>query len=301
MTGARGLLFLLTNDDGYQAAGLAALREALARHGRVVTVAPAAEMSGVSHALTLSRPLSVELVDEDVHAVDGTPTDCVNLALNRLLRERPSACVSGVNHGQNLGDDVSYSGTVGAAYEATLFGIPSVAVSQVRGEPHSDFGHASRLGAEIARILASRERALPSGTFVNLNAPEGAPLGVSATRLARRVYVGGAAPHDDPLGRRYYWVGGRPAWHSVPGTDHHAVTTLGHASVSLVGTDLSLALPRDMPRPHADVCAWVPPLARGEALPAATAILDGNLAPLVDALARLLAQPAATARPDGRA
>lgn len=237
------MALLLTNDDGYQAAGLQALSREVARTMDVVVVAPASEMSGVSHALTLSRPLTVERVAAGVHAVDGTPTDCVNLALNRLLAEPPEACVSGINHGGNLGDDVSYSGTVGAAYEATLFGIPSLAVSQVRGGAHASFEPAARLAAALARLLATRRLVLPPGTFLNLNVPDGAVRGVSVTRLARRRYHDETPPTADALGRLQYWVGGRPEWQSEPGTDHDAVSRHGHASLSLLGTDLSLAAP----------------------------------------------------------
>ena len=130
-SGSRPLI-LLTNDDGYRAAGLLALRAELARHARVVTVAPATEMSGTSHAITLARPLSVEEFDVDSFAVDGTPADCVTLAIHRLLPEPPAAIVSGINHGANLGDDVGYSATVGAAVEGALSGIPSLAVSTRR-------------------------------------------------------------------------------------------------------------------------------------------------------------------------
>jgi 5'-nucleotidase len=270
------MLLLLTNDDGYQAAGLQALRKALATLGRVITVAPANEMSGVSHALTLARPLSVEEIDRDLWAVDGTPTDCVNIGLNRLVPEPPAACISGINHGQNLGDDVSYSGTVGAACEATLFGIPALAVSQLRGTPHSDFTVAARLATELAGLLAWRVYTLPTGTFLNLNVPETAPAGVSATRLARRIYLESAAPQDGALGRTYHWLGGRPVWQSAPGTDHHAVVTLGHASLSLLGTDLSLAVPAPAGAPPAE--AEPPCLDRGlePALRALEGVLGGD-------------------------
>ena len=211
----------------------------------VVTVAPASEMSGVSHAITLTRPLSVDVIEDGLHAVDGTPTDCVNIALHRILPRAPDACVSGVNHGANMGDDVGYSATVGAAFEAALFGIPSVAVSQLRGAPHADFGVAAELAVSLVTILADGAVRLPPGTFLNVNVPDGPPRGLSATRLARRVYLDPIEEHGHPGGRTFYWVGGRPKWQSDPGTDHHAVVQLQHASVTLLGTDLSLAVPRD--------------------------------------------------------
>lgn len=237
------MLILLTNDDGYRAAGLQALRDGLARIGRVVTVAPVSEMSGVSHALTLSRPLSVDVIAPDLMAVDGTPTDCVNLAMNELLGELPHVCVAGVNHGPNLGDDVTYSGTVGAALEGTLFGVPSVAVSQIGGGADADFSVAAEVAASLAEILGRRRVRLPPGSFLNVNLPEGPPLGVSATRLARRTYRNGILTREDPRGRTYYWVGGEPVWDAAPGTDQHAVTGLSRVSVSLLGADLSLSVP----------------------------------------------------------
>jgi 5'-nucleotidase len=236
------MLILLTNDDGYRAAGLRALREALAGHGRVVTVAPAREMSGVGHALTLSRPLSVEELGEDLLVVDGTPTDCVNLALNELVPERPDVVVAGINHGPNLGDDVTYSGTVGAALEGTLFGLPSVAVSQLGADPDSDFGPAAAFTAGLLRPLVGSCR-LPPNTLLNVNVPPGSPRAAVATRLARRTYTEGILRRGDPRGRTYYWVGGRPVWEDEPGTDRHAVTALGAVSVSLLSCDLSAGVP----------------------------------------------------------
>lgn len=238
------MLFLLTNDDGYRAEGLAALREALLSVGRVVTIAPAREVSGISHALTLGRPLTVETLGEDRHVIDGTPTDCVYLALARLLRERPAVCVAGINHGPNLGDDVSYSGTVGAALEGALMGLPSLAVSQVLSPDRpARFRETAALAAGVARALARGDVTLPEGTFLSMNAPATPRRGVSVTRLARRRYLDPVSAREDPRGRTYYWVGGSPRWESEPGTDHHAVHSLGHVSLTLLGTDLSLAVP----------------------------------------------------------
>lgn len=248
------MLILLTNDDGYRAAGLEALRRELAALGRVVTVAPAREMSGVGHALTLSRPLSVEELGEDLLVVDGTPTDCVNLALNALLPERPRVVVAGINHGQNLGDDVTYSGTVGAALEGSLFGLPSVAVSQARGDDSADFGPAARVTRELVDRLARERAVLPPRTLLNVNAPAGRPAAVSATRLARRTYTDAIVQREDPRGRPYYWVGGRAVWDAAPGTDRHAVAQEGAISVTLLGTDLSAAAPGAEPVPARPGC-----------------------------------------------
>lgn len=233
-------LVLLTNDDGHAAAGLVALRAALSASFRVVTVAPAGEMSGVSHAITLARPLTVETMGDDVMSVDGTPADCVNIALHHVLREWPQAIVSGCNHGANLGDDVCYSGTVGAAREAALFGIPSLAVSRVRGGPRSSHSPAGAVTAALVEAILLRQVALPPGTFLNVNLPDRAPCGVSFTRLARRVYRDPIRAETQADGKRYLWVGGRPEWESLEGTDHHAVHALSHVSLTLLRTDATL-------------------------------------------------------------
>lgn len=235
-------LVLLTNDDGHAAAGLCALRAALRCEFRVVAVAPAAEMSGVSHAITLTRPLTIEDLGDDVHAVDGTPADCVTIALHHVLTEVPAIVVSGCNHGANLGDDVAYSGTVGGAREAAMFGLPALAVSRARGGPGSDYSPAAALTVALVRAIASGSMSLPRGAFLNVNLPEGEPGGVSVARLSRRVYRDPIRAEAHADGRRYLWVGGRPEWESAEGTDHHAVHGLRHASVSLLGTDASLAL-----------------------------------------------------------
>jgi 5'-nucleotidase len=260
------VLILLTNDDGYRAAGLRALRRALAPLGRVVTVAPAREMSGVSHALTLARPLSVEEIDEDLHAVDGTPTDCTNLALNALLPRRPDVLVSGANHGPNLGDDVTYSGTVGAAIEGTLFGVPSVAVSQEGGGEQADYSAAASVTREIARRLGERSLRLPRGALLNVNVPRGPVRGVRATRLARRSYQDSILEREDPRGKPYYWVGGRATWEAEEGSDRHALAEERKISVGLLGTDLSLCVPGATPPPAEEGC------------------LDASLQPLIEAL-----------------
>lgn len=233
-------LVLLTNDDGHHAAGLQALKARLSREFRVLTVAPAAEMSGVSHAISLGRPLTIEDLGNDVHAVDGTPADCVNIALHHVSSELPAVVVSGCNHGANLGDDVAYSGTVGAAREAALLGLPAIAVSRWRGGPSSDYEPAAEVTCALVRALVSGAFAIPGGAFLNVNLPDASPCGVSLTRLARRVYRDPIRAEQAADGRRFLWVGGRPEWQSLPGTDHHAVFSLGHASVSLLGTDVTL-------------------------------------------------------------
>ena len=162
-------LILVSNDDGIHSDGLRALADALAAHGDVVVVAPDREQSAVSHALTLHRPLRVERSAPDRYTVDGTPTDCVNLAINGILRERPALVVSGINHGANLGDDVTYSGTVSAAMEGTLLGVPSIAVSQIGRGPY-DFTVAAALRGASSRRACSEHR-LPPDTLLNVNVP----------------------------------------------------------------------------------------------------------------------------------
>lgn len=234
-------LVLLTNDDGHHAAGLQALRARLLLAFRVVVVAPASEMSGVSHAITLARPLTIEDLGDGVHAVDGTPADCVNIALHHVLSEPPRAVVSGCNHGANLGDDVCYSGTVGAAREAAMFGLPSIAVSRWRGAPASDYAPAAAVTAAIVAALIAEPSLLPRGAFLNVNLPDEPPCGASLTRLSRRVYRDPIRAEPAADGRRFLWVGGRPEWETAPGTDHHAVFELRHASLTLLSTDATLS------------------------------------------------------------
>jgi 5'-nucleotidase len=231
-----GGLILVTNDDGVQAAGLAALAAALEDLGEVHVVAPDREQSAVGHALTLHRPLRVEPVGERRFAVNGTPSDCVNLAILGLLPERPVLVVSGINHGSNLGDDVTYSGTVSAAMEGTLLGVPSVAVSHVDPD-----GEGFAAAARVARLVAARAlvEGLPARTLLNVNVPPGRPTGVRLTRLGRRMYSDKAVQERDPRGRPYYWIGaGPPAWEVDEGSDIAAVHA-GYASVTPLHLDLT--------------------------------------------------------------
>ena len=215
-------MILVANDDGIQSEGLTRLAKAMETVDRVVVVAPDREQSAVSHALTIGRPLRADEVRPGWFAVDGTPTDCVNLALNGLLAERPWLVVSGINLGANLGDDVTYSGTVSAAMESVLLGIPAVAFSQV-GRVAFDFDGA----ADFARSLVSklRERPMPPDTLLNVNVPEGARAsGYAVTRLGKRRYGDAIIEKIDPRGRKYYWIGGDElAFSDEPGTDFAAI------------------------------------------------------------------------------
>jgi 5'-nucleotidase len=214
-------IVLVTNDDGIHAAGLAALAEALEPLGEVWVVAPEREQSACGHALTLHRPLRPHQWGERRFAVNGTPSDCVNLAVLGFLPERPALVASGINHGSNLGDDVTYSGTVSAAFEGALLGIPSVAVSQ-EIEPGFTFDAASGFAARLARKLL--ERALPPKTLVNINVPAGTVRGVRVGRLGTRRYGETVIEKTDPRGRPYYWIGSTvPVGELVEGTDISAV------------------------------------------------------------------------------
>jgi 5'-nucleotidase len=233
------VIILLTNDDGIFAPALVALREALASLGRVITVAPDRDQSATSHSLTLHRPFRIHRHDETTFSVDGTPTDCVVCAYYGLLEERPDMVISGINHGPNMGEDVFYSGTVAAAIEGTLQGVPSIAASLVTRE-RTDFrepaGFVARLAAQVA------ERGLGPRRLLNVNLPHrpwGEIEGVAVTRLGSRKYRDTLVRKVDPRGRDYYWIGGEdPVWEARPGTDFQAVND-GWISVTPMRLDLT--------------------------------------------------------------
>jgi len=227
-------VILVTNDDGIHAAGLATLADALAELGEVWVIAPEREQSACGHALTLHRPLRAAPMGERRFAVNGTPSDCVNLAVLGFLPERPVLVVSGINHGANLGDDVTYSGTVSAAMEATLLGVPAVAVSLVDGGDFAEAGAVARLVA--ARVLVD---GVARKTLINVNVPPRTPRGVRLTRLGHRVYSDKIVEQSDPRGRTHYWIGGgAPAWEELDGTDMGAIHD-GYVAVTPVYLDLT--------------------------------------------------------------
>lgn len=225
---------VLTNDDGIHAPGLAALEKALAELGDVYVVAPEREQSTCGHALTLHRPLRPHRLGERRFAVNGTPADCVNLAVLGFLPAPPVLIVSGINHGANLGDDVTYSGTIAAAMEGTILGVPSIAVSLVDG---GDFDVAGRVARLIAmRVLVS---GLPAKTLLNVNVPAQPPRGIRLSRLGHRVYLDKIVEQADPRGRSHYWIGGGDArWDSLEGTDMGAVHE-GYVSLTPLHLDLT--------------------------------------------------------------
>lgn len=231
-------LILLTNDDGFRAEGLLALRDAVADLGDVWVVAPATEQSAISHAITLWDPVRIAEHEPQVYAVTGTPTDCVYIAVNHILDRVPDLCLSGINHGANLGDDVIYSGTVGGAAEACLFDIPSVAFS-LASYRSRNFDAAASAARRVAQAVL--RRGLPRGVLLNVNVPRGAtptsPLRV--TKLGRRTYGRQVTEKRDPRNKRYYWIGGSElGFDDIPGSDCNAIAR-DDVSISPVQLDLT--------------------------------------------------------------
>jgi 5'-nucleotidase len=232
-------LILLSNDDGVRAPGLRALAEALASVGDVLVAAPDRERSATAHAISLDHPLRVDEIEPKVFAIDGTPVDCVYLALHHLVPRPPDLCVSGINNGFNLGSDVFYSGTVGAALEAALRGVPSVALSLERKVPQ-DFSHAAAFARWLVKdVLGRGGSAIDPLTFLNVNLPSGPIKGVRVTSMGRRIYRDQVSVRQDLRGRSYYWIGGpEQKGEDVPGSDCTAVSE-GMASVTPIGLDLT--------------------------------------------------------------
>ncbi len=230
---------LLSNDDGYQAEGLAILASALADLAEVVIVAPDRNQSGASHSLTLTIPLRVNEIRAGLFSVSGTPTDCVHLAITGLLPEEPAMVIAGINHGANLGDDVLYSGTVAAAVEGRFLGLPAIAVSLVSENPRY-FDTAGQAVRQLFKALSRNP--LPSDTILNVNVPDipcGELRGFKATRLGYRHRAEAVVPAQDPKGRTVYWVGpAGPSQDAGPGTDFDAVEN-GYVSVTPLQIDLT--------------------------------------------------------------
>lgn len=229
---------LLTNDDGYHAEGILALEAALSEIGDVYVVAPESEMSGASHSLTLSRPLRIRQRSERYWTVDGTPTDCVTLALNQIFPadQRPHICCSGINHGANLGDDATYSGTVAGALEATILGVPGLAFSLVAYRDH-DFTESAKVAKQITeKALAD---GIPEGTLLNVNVPKGIPRGIHVTKQGFKSARPVISEHIDPRGKLYYWIGEeRTGFRADGGTDFEAIDA-GYVSVTPMRSDLT--------------------------------------------------------------
>jgi 5'-nucleotidase len=231
---------LCTNDDGYQATGIQVLASAASALGTVTTVAPDREQSATSHSLTLHHPLRARRAPDGTWIVDGTPTDCVLLAMGELLPERPDFCVSGVNHGPNMGEDVLYSGTVAAAMEATVMGIPAVALSY-SGPLHEELEGWEDVVRGILETILGRDN-LPTDTLFNVNLPAVAPdevRGIRVTSLGKRRFVDSISRANDPSGREYFWIGGGVVkWRGSEDSDFQAVED-GFVSVTPLHLDLT--------------------------------------------------------------
>jgi len=229
---------LVTNDDGYFSPGLLALVQALEPHGEVIVVAPHTEASAVGHGLTLRRPLRLEQIGERVYAVDGTPTDCVNIAVDEVLKGAPDLVVSGINKGLNIGDDVTYSGTVAGAFEGALLGYQALAVSQQssRTATHA-FGPAAAMAAILgAQLLAEP---LPYRSFLNVNVPDGTVKGVRVTVQAKRNHITKVDRREDPRGQPYFWIEeAQDEWEPDERSDHQAIKD-GYISVTPLQPDLT--------------------------------------------------------------
>jgi len=230
---------LITNDDGIHSEGIRALEDALKAVGDVYVVAPESEMSGASHSLTLARPLRIRQVDERHWTVDGTPTDCVTFAINRILspEQLPHICASGINHGANLGDDATYSGTVAGAMESTILGVPGIAFSLVANRSQ-DFTESAKVAEKLMRKAI--EEGLPKGTLLNVNIPKGVPRGVRVTKQGLKNARPIISEHTDPRGKFYYWIGEeRNGFHADEGgTDFEAIDE-GFVSVTPMRSDLT--------------------------------------------------------------
>jgi 5'-nucleotidase len=229
---------LITNDDGIHSEGISALEEGLRDIGEVYVVAPESEMSGASHSLTLARPLRIRQIDERHWTVDGTPTDCVTLALNQILAPdiRPDICASGINHGANLGDDATYSGTVAGAMEATILGVPGLAFSLVANRSW-DFTESVRVAREVT--IKALAEGLPSGTLLNVNIPKGFAKGYRVTKQGFKTARPVISEHIDPRGKPYYWIGEvREGFRAEGGTDFEAIDK-GFVSITPMRSDLT--------------------------------------------------------------
>ncbi|MDH5203164.1 MAG: 5'/3'-nucleotidase SurE [Nitrospirota bacterium] len=236
-------VILVANDDGIHSPGITALFRAMKELGDAYIIAPDRERSAASHSLTLHKPLKVEKINEYTYSINGTPTDCVILGVNKLLPEKPALVVSGINKGGNLGDDITYSGTVSAAIEGTIMGIPSFAISLFIEEEHASplhFDTASDFAVKIGRYIL--EKSLPHNTLLNINVPnvpKNKILGVKFTRQGKMFYNNSIKDIIDPKGKKHYWIGGsQPYIKHGDNTDIQAIHE-GYISITPVNIDLT--------------------------------------------------------------
>lgn len=232
------LNILVTNDDGYYSEGIKALATELRKIANVYVVAPDREQSASSHSLTLNRPLRVQKIAEDWYAIDGTPTDSVMLAIHLFFKKRlPDLVVSGINHGPNMGDDVTYSGTIAAAIEGSYLRIPSIAVSMNDYFPGMPLGRAANFIARLIKVYPNFK--LDPTVFLNVNFPKDNGRKYSKfeyTSPGIRRYRDVIYRKTDPRGKYYYWIGGTPKWTMTPGSDFEAVSR-GVVSISPLRPD----------------------------------------------------------------
>ena len=219
------LKILVTNDDGYFSDGIKALAKELSKKHKIFVVAPDREQSASSHSLTLNRPLRMSKIEDNWYTTDGTPTDCVMLAVHLLFKdEKPDMIVSGINHGANMGDDVTYSGTIAAAIEGSILQVPSIAVSMANYEPGVPMNRAAKFVNKVVNKYHTFN--LSPSTFLNINLPidDGNPYKEFVfTELGFRHYKDVVFHKTDPRGKSYYWIGGRPKWKMTKGSDFEAV------------------------------------------------------------------------------
>jgi 5'-nucleotidase len=230
-------VILVTNDDGVTSDGIHALAEVMKSLGEVIVVAPLQEASAIGHALTLRRPLRIEPIRDGVYGVDGTPTDCVNLGCEIILKRLPDLVVSGINKGWNLGDDITYSGTVSGALEGALLGSPGIAVSLKRMATY-DFGPAAEAARTVAAAVLARP--LTGRSFININVPAGMPKGLRITTQAKRNHVTKIDSRMDPRGNPYYWIEeALDEYHPDSGRSDHEAVKAGYVSVTPLQPDMT--------------------------------------------------------------
>lgn len=232
-------MILITNDDGIQSEGIKVLYEEIRKKYRCVVVAPDRERSAISRALTLYRPLRVERINGEFYSVDGTPTDCVNLAVNSLFKKKIKMVVSGINKGPNMAEDVTYSGTVSAAMEGLLLGIPSIAISC---SAKSDFIFETSAKVALNIVDVVLKKGLPQDTLLNINVPNLAfneIKGIKITRLGKKKYSDTIIEKLDPRGKKYYWLAGEEiGYEPLENTDLEAVYN-GYVSITPIHLDLT--------------------------------------------------------------
>ncbi len=227
------MLILITNDDGIHAEGINALAHEIKKIADVILVAPDREQSASSHSFTMNRPLRINEYNENMYACDGTPTDCVMLGVHGILKHKlPDLLLSGINHGANMGEDITYSGTVAAAIEGSILGIPSIAISNTNGEDKKSYRLAAKFISKFVKQIDKLK--LINGSFLNINLPElngDKFIDYAFTSPAQRVYNDIIIEKTDPRGKNYYWIAGDCVWRNIEGSDYEAVSN-GKVSIS---------------------------------------------------------------------